>query len=201
MPETVELRDARALRAVAHPLRLSLIALLRIEGPLTATQAARRLGTTPQLCTFHLGQLAKHGLVEDAGGGRGRERPWRATARATSWPNVAPGPEMAAATELLESLIADRYYQLIRAWIAHRAAESRQWQEAAQFGDSLLYLTPDELASLGRRIREFVEPYGTRNEHPEQRPEGARPVAFLHLAFPARIEDSTKPIAGNEERP
>src|SRR5512141_1506254 len=92
-PRGVELRDARSLRALAHPTRLKLVGLLRLKGPLTATQAARELGETPQRCTFHLGQLAKHGLVEEAGGGRGRERPWRATASFTNWPNVMPEAE------------------------------------------------------------------------------------------------------------
>jgi hypothetical protein len=39
---SLELTDPRALRAVAHPLRLRLVGLLRREGPLTATQAAER---------------------------------------------------------------------------------------------------------------------------------------------------------------
>src|SRR5919205_634619 len=93
----VELTDPRALRAVAHPLRLTLIGLLRREGPLTATQCGERVGQSPAACSFHLRQLAKYGLVEEAGGGRGRERPWRATAQYTSWPEVADDPELTAA--------------------------------------------------------------------------------------------------------
>src|ERR1700736_5177120 len=98
LPRQLQLTDPRALRAVAHPVRLQLVGLLRREGPLTATQAAERLRQSPASCSFHLRQLAKHGLVEEAGGGRGRERPWRATAMFTSWPNVADTPELAAAT-------------------------------------------------------------------------------------------------------
>ncbi|HYZ52738.1 MAG TPA: helix-turn-helix domain-containing protein [Streptosporangiaceae bacterium] len=67
------LTDPRALRALAHPIRVSLVGLLRREGPLTATQAGAMLGESPASCSFHLRQLAKYGLVEEAGGGRGRE--------------------------------------------------------------------------------------------------------------------------------
>ncbi|HWJ42006.1 MAG TPA: helix-turn-helix domain-containing protein, partial [Solirubrobacterales bacterium] len=70
---TVTLTDPRALRAMAHPTRLELIGLLRRGGPLTATRAARQIGESPASCSFHLRQLAKYGLVEEAGGGRGRE--------------------------------------------------------------------------------------------------------------------------------
>src|ERR1700750_867185 len=90
------LTDPRALRAMAHPIRLSLIGVLRREGPLTATQAGELIGERPASCSFHLRQLAKYGLVEEAGGGKGRERPWRATTLFTSWPDVAQGPEAAA---------------------------------------------------------------------------------------------------------
>src|ERR1051326_5509959 len=72
-----ELRDPQAFRALAHPLRLTLIELLTREGSLTATEAAELTGESPASCSFHFRQLAKYGFVEDAGGGHGRERPWR----------------------------------------------------------------------------------------------------------------------------
>src|SRR6266480_6150204 len=90
---TIELTDPRALRAVAHPTRLALIGLLRRRGPLTATRAGELIGESAASCSFHLRQLAKYGLVEEAGGGRGRERPWQATAMLTDVPAVADSPE------------------------------------------------------------------------------------------------------------
>ncbi|MGH3175522.1 MAG: winged helix-turn-helix domain-containing protein, partial [Streptosporangiaceae bacterium] len=79
------LTDPRALRAYAHPVRMALVGLLRTEGPLTATRAAELLGESSGTCSFHLRQLAKYGLVEEAGGGTGREKPWRATTTSTAW--------------------------------------------------------------------------------------------------------------------
>src|SRR3984885_15977455 len=71
------LTDARALRAYAHPVRMKLVGLLRTEGPLTATRAGELLGESSGTTSFHLRQLAKYGLVEEAGGGTGRQKPWR----------------------------------------------------------------------------------------------------------------------------
>ena len=183
-PRSVELTDPRALRAIAHPVRLSLIALLRREGPLTATQAGDRIGESPANCSFHLRQLAKHGLVEEAGGGRGRSRPWRATAQFTSWPAIADDPELAAASQLLETIVAERYFERLMRWIARRADEPAAWQEAAVFGDATLYLTADELTALGRQLDMLSERYFARTENPALRPDGARLVTFLKLAFP-----------------
>src|ERR1700683_2068981 len=78
------LTDPRALRAYAHPVRLKLVALLRTEGPLTATRAGELLGESSGTCSFHLRQLAKYGLVEEAGGGTGREKPGRGATPATA---------------------------------------------------------------------------------------------------------------------
>src|SRR6202034_1371981 len=83
------LTDARALRAYAHPVRMKLVGLLRTEGPLTATRAGELLGESSGTCSFHLRQLAKYGLVEEAGGGTGRQKPWRATTTSTDWNAVA----------------------------------------------------------------------------------------------------------------
>jgi DNA-binding transcriptional ArsR family regulator len=190
-PRSVELRDARALRALAHPTRLKLVGLLRLQGPLTATQAARELGETPQRCTFHLGQLAKYGLVEEAGGGRGRERPWRATAFFTSWPNVMTEQEAAAAGQLLESVVAELHFEAVMGWIERKDEEPQEWQEAAQLNDTVLYLTPGELEELGRDIWSLFEPYMARGERADVRPEGARPVTILNLAYPRSASTET----------
>jgi len=180
----LELTDPRALRALAHPVRLALVGLLRREGPLTATQAAELLGESPASCSFHLRQLAKYGLVEEAGGGRGRERPWRATALFTGLPNVARSPELAAASELLSSAVAELYFDRLMRWIEKKAEEPREWQHAAIWGDTGLYVTPEELARLDGDLQALVEPYLERIANRELRPPDSRLVMFICLAFP-----------------
>src|SRR6202142_1214532 len=145
------LTDPRALRALAHPTRLALIGLLRRDGPMTATRAAELLGESSASMSFHLRQLAKYGLVEEAGGGKGRERPWRAPAMFTNLPDVAENPDLAIATELLSSVIAERYFEDVMRWLEVRQAEPEEWQRVAQFGDTHLYLTTDELAAPGEQ--------------------------------------------------
>ncbi|HEY3954248.1 MAG TPA: helix-turn-helix domain-containing protein [Streptosporangiaceae bacterium] len=181
------LTDPRALRAMAHPTRLSLIGVLRREGALTATQAAELIGESPASCSFHLRQLAKYGLVEEAGGGRGRERPWRATTMFTSWPDVAEGPAATAASRMLGSVLAERYFDALRRWLDGKPDEPQEWQQAAQFGDTMLYVTPDELAALRVETDAMMDRFIERQTHPELRPPGARRVTYLHLAFPGDL--------------
>jgi predicted transcriptional regulator len=178
------LTDPKALRAVAHPTRLALLGLLRSEGPLTATRAGELLGESSASCSFHLRQLAKYGLVVEAGGGQGRQRPWKATALFTSVPEIADSPELEAASDLFRSVVAESYFEKTMRWLDARPDEPEQWQRAAHFGDTLLYLTAAELAELGEQLHALIDGYVDRLLSPELRPPDARLVSYIHLAFP-----------------
>ena len=181
---TVQLTNPRALRALAHPIRLELISLLRRGGPLTATQAGERIGESPSSCSFHLRQLAKYGLVEEAGGGHGRERPWRATAISTEWAARGSDDEADAATAMLSRVVIERYFESALEWLDRRDTEGSEWVDAAAISDALVYMTPAELRELDGGIRALLEPYLTRLEAREPPQEGARPVSVIALAFP-----------------
>lgn len=182
--KTIRLTDPRALRAYAHPIRLALVGALRREGPLTATRAGELLGQSPASCSFHLRQLAKYGIVEEAGRTGGRERPWRATALYTKVPRIAGTPQQAEASHLLYRVLAERYFDQVMRWLAARSTEPRRWQNAAHFGDDMLYLTAEELAELRRRIDALLKSYRPRTVERARRPPGARRVTLLRLAFP-----------------
>jgi DNA-binding transcriptional ArsR family regulator len=182
------LTDPKALRALAHPIRLRLVGLLRIHGQLTATQASEILGESSASCSFHLRQLAKYGLVEEAGGGQRRERPWRATAMFTDWPDVTDDPKVADAADLLTGVIAEQWFEHVMRWIEARSDEPDEWQQAAIFTDSALYVTASELTDLNKRIRELSDLYLDRLERPELRPPDARLVTFVRIAHPIVLQ-------------
>lgn len=190
------LTDPKALRALAHPIRLRLVGLLRVHGQLTATQASQLTGESSASCSFHLRQLAKYGLVEEAGGGQGRERPWRATAMFTDWPDVAEDPKVAEATDMLTGVIAEQWFEHLMRWIEARQDEPDEWQQAAHFGDFVLYVTAGELAELDQRIRDLLDAYLDRQVRQELRPPGARLVTFLRVAHPF----VGLPLPGSEEK-
>lgn len=168
---------------------MALVGLLRRDGPQTATQAAGAIGESVASCSFHLRQLAKYGLVEEAGGGRGREKPWRATAMFTSWDTDPADPAAASAAQGLELAVAERHFELAARWVQTSAQESAEWQEAARFGDYQLRLTAAELLELNNRIQDLVHPYLEGPDGARRHARDARPVALLHLAFPSDTTD------------
>ncbi|GHA68949.1 helix-turn-helix domain-containing protein [Streptomyces termitum] len=182
-PHSVRLTDPRALRAYAHPLRLTLVGLLRRYGPCTATRAAELTGESVASCSYHLRILAKYGLVEEAPGGRGREKPWRATARYTEWPGHSDDPAVAQAADELNVAVAERWFGRLAQAVESRTDVPKEWREAELFGDALLYVTPAELAELGERITELLRPYTEREGAPARRPADTMPVSFLQIAY------------------
>ncbi|MDR7274052.1 ArsR/SmtB family transcription factor [Catenuloplanes atrovinosus] len=176
----LHLNDPRALRAYAHPLRLSLVGLLRRNGPMTATQCAAELGENVPNCSFHLRQLAKYGVVERVPGADARERPWRATATMTSWSDDSDDPEMRAAADQLNAAILAQYVRRAEAYLAVRDTEPVEWRQAAGFGDTMIYVTAEELADVVARVEEVLAPYTDG----AARAEGSRRVTMVQLAIP-----------------
>lgn len=74
--------DARMLRALAHPARITVLHHLFAGEVLTATEFAQIAGLTASAMSYHLRALEKQGLIGRAEpAGDGRERPWRAVGR------------------------------------------------------------------------------------------------------------------------
>lgn len=188
VPDTVELTDPRALRALAHPTRLKLVALLRRRGPMTATQAGQSIGQSAASCSFHLRQLAKWGLVEEAGGGKGRERPWKASARSTSW--KVTSPDLAEPSAMLSALVVEHQLDALSRALGALPSEPSAWQRAYQLDDTQLELTPEQLEELGTRVWGLVKSYEREAGRRSGAAQGARRVSIFFAGFPTPEGDA-----------
>ncbi|MFF0344996.1 ArsR/SmtB family transcription factor [Kribbella sp. NPDC004875] len=177
------LNDPLAIRAMAHPVRLDLQSLLGREGPMTAADAARRLGISQALASHHLRQLAKYDFVEPAPGKDNRERPWRLVSTSQSWRDAAATPEGAAAADVLEQLLAERALDSLSRWQQQRPNEGVEWRDNTGIGQSGFYLTADELTELVTEIDALLQRW--IDERPiddkSTRPPGSRYVAVTQI--------------------
>ncbi|ROS79116.1 transcriptional regulator [Cellulomonas sp. PhB143] len=176
-----DVTDPRELRALAHPLRFALIDLLQ-EGPLTATQCAERLGESPASCSYHLRQLARYGHVRPAGGGQGRERPWRVREEGIRWDESSPSGR--AAGRALGDAVDEFRFESWRRYRAGDAAEPQEWRRAAGSTDIVAWLTPVELNELEQTLYDFFARFRDRAEDAGARPDTARLVRFFAYAYP-----------------
>jgi DNA-binding transcriptional ArsR family regulator len=185
--------DSDALKALAHPVRLALLETLVTEGPMTATQAAGRVGSSPSNCSWHLRKLAEHGFVREARGHTGRNRPWQAVSQGLDWgePDDAGSDDAAdrIAAEALTDLLVEREVQRLRAAQASRETEPAAWQEVTGLASAMLWLTAEEAADLRRELADLLqartERSAQRAAHPETRPEDARLVSLVGWLVPS----------------
>ena len=84
MAEDQYIHDPRVLRAIAHPVRNRILGEIEAGGPVRAADVARELEIPANQASFHLRQLAKYGLVEEAPGEARdrRDRVWKLTREA-----------------------------------------------------------------------------------------------------------------------
>ena len=180
----MQITDPKAIRALAHPLRLDLLQLLGAGGPATAAECGRILDASQASCSFHLRQLAKYGLVTDAGPGPDRrERRWqvldpRLTVR------VAPGGDQAVRRRI-EQLVVEREMQAILDYSQRPGGPSPQWLHKAGILTGMAVLSPDEAADIKEKWIALLAPYVARaRESGGELKPGQRHVRYFMAATP-----------------
>jgi predicted ArsR family transcriptional regulator len=177
--QSSEIRDPKALRALAHPLRWRLIDVLGTEGQATATRCAAVLRESVASCSYHLNTLAKYGFVEVSPGGQGREKPWRLTDMRQSWAADADSVEGGLAADLVsETFIKVELERLIQ-WQRRRKIEPEPWRKATVTSGVTSFLTADELRELSGALNDLASRYVDRLEDRSLVPSDARPVRIF----------------------
>jgi DNA-binding transcriptional ArsR family regulator len=200
--EPLTLEDPRAMRALAHPVRLAILDYLRAAGPATATECAEAVGESPSACSYHLRTLARWGFVEEVPGNDRRARPWRRLSRRIAWSSAAAGtPEQAAAgREMLDATLAHDEHT-VATYLANEARVDPAWRASAVFLGRTLTATPEEIAELTRAVEQLLDRYA--GDPSGSRPRGAASVRVMFRAVPlvpdllgsrpAPAEESTSP--------
>ena len=181
----LQITDPKTMRALAHPLRVALIeAIGMAEGQtLTATQASELLGESPANCAFHLRTLAKYGFVEEAGGGRGRERPWRRRYSSFGFSPPWQTEESRLALEAVGSVWLNRWLDRLRDRLLRMVNHPAKWQAAAIASQWTLYLTAQEARELDQALREPLKAFDDRLDNPSKRPAGSLPYEVLLFGY------------------
>lgn len=192
MPDSPRpIRDPAALRALAHQVRLKILEALAVHGPATATELADRVDESPANCSWHLRQLARYGFIEETGGGTGRQRPWRIVPGGNTWADrdEPDDRELARAGDATTEVLLDWEYAALRRWLAGRRTAPAAWRDAAFLGQTIAFLTPEELTGLGEELRAILLRHQDRLADPTLRPPGARPVRLVAWSTPDLDEE------------
>jgi len=180
------LTDPRAIKALAHPARLTVLDVLGDGAEMTATECAQAAGVSPSAMSYHLRALEKWGFVERAAGSSdGRERPWRALGGSWRIEDV-PDRVAATATSAVVSAMLDRLRNDVTAWFAREHEQPKEWRDVAAVENSNLWLTPAEAEELQDLYRDFVERH--RGRSATDHPAGARRVRASRVLIPVQFD-------------
>ena len=181
--DMVMLRETAAIKALAHPARLVILDELTPDNELTATEIAEVAGLTPSAMSYHLRQLARWKILEEAESSDGRERRWKLRKGGWAVEPAHPVASMAAETTLVTRML-DRQRDDVLRWFAAQADEPREWIDATSMITSYLWLTSQEVIELNNLLQERIDTFRGRSDG-EVRPEGARRVQLSFIAVPA----------------
>ena len=184
----LEISDPKAMRALAHPVRLAILERLQRHGPATASRLSPHVGATPSVTSWHLRHLAGFGLVRDAEGGTDRrERRWAAAARGFRF-EMPDDEEGRSAARVLTGEMFARNAELPLRWLMDTAPGLEpEWNRTARANNTRIVVTADELAALQDAFEALIAPYVVRE--PDRRPADARGVRLLMYALPEGAGD------------
>ena len=179
--------SADALKALAHPLRVSILDELSMYGPLTASGLGERLGESSGATSYHLRQLEKHGLVHEVTDkGSARERWWARRPGSLSTPMPYEFP--AGSAERLATQLIENEWNRTREANFHSFVEEGpnvfddEWLRASTADTINLRLTAEQLNSLVLDIDAVLARY--IDAYRATPSDGSRPIQVHLNAFP-----------------
>jgi DNA-binding transcriptional ArsR family regulator len=184
----LRLTDPPAIHALAHPVRIAILDILRDREIATATDCAARVDESVQSCAYHLRTLAKWGLVEEAPGPDGRERPWRLRVSGFSMPKLqAASSQFDAAWAELRSQLVARDIDLLRRYLEDQGSFTNEEHRASTLRNVTLHATAHELERLADEVSALMAPY--RRQAKAERPKGAERVHAVFWLIPHKNAD------------
>jgi DNA-binding transcriptional ArsR family regulator len=185
--DEVVLSDPKALRALAHPARLTIVDELYQGTERTASELAELTGLTPSAMSYHLRALERWGIVERAETrDDARERPWRAAGRGLTVSSSQPGAD--AATEMIVTQALTHLGDALRRWAANEARETPGWRGIGTMNHSYLWLDEAEAAAYKSELNELLEKH-VAGRNAAKHPPGTRRVLTVLAVVPEVADD------------
>ncbi|MBX4957359.1 ArsR/SmtB family transcription factor [Rhizobium lentis] len=148
--------DPTALKALAHPVRLRMLGMLRVDGPATATQLAVRLGLNSGATSYHLRQLAQYGFIEEAPHVSRRDRWWRASHELTTvLPSEAAGEALDLDIAFNQAALSLQVGQMQQA-LEEYAELPAEWRKATAADDVIIPMTAAQAEALTKRLTDLI---------------------------------------------
>jgi len=186
--QPTSITDPRALRAMAHPVRLRILEELETRRSARAADIAKALDIPANQASFHLRQLAKYDFVEEAPeeARDGRDRVWRVVhgVLQIDAPALLETSAGRAALATLKRSMAEQIQLMLE-----RSARRRPGDDTGHFSESwsTLRLTDEEARTLRDELADVVERWTERSR--DSTDPDARMYSLVRLLQPSDVSD------------
>ncbi len=181
--------DARALKALAHPLRVRIYDIVTQHGPQTASTLAEMTGESTGATSYHLRALARYDLLREAEGlGAGRERWWerpRGPVALTN-PEAMKTPAGRAASQVVMTEFLERRHRQLMQYVTHTMAGGIPDPDTTLIATSTLSLTLAQRAELIGELQSVIDRFARQYAH--QSDPSAEPTNIRADVFPLEKE-------------
>ena len=184
LPEdaAVTVTSADTLRAMASPIRMRILGTLRVNGEQTVGSISEQLGEAPGAISYHLGQLARVGLVEKVRSPDGDRRKswWKACQTAVRLGNSEEknSADKAKAMDLFRRSAALSYEMAYERFLDRLPELPREWADSCTSDDHVL-----NLRSMIEELNEVVRRWQIKAGMHGDDELGVEPVALILQAF------------------
>ena len=191
MAEDLQIHDPRVLRAIAHPVRTAILGEIEAGGPVRAADVAEALDIPANQASFHLRQLAKYGLVEEApeAARDKRDRVWKLTGSGLSanLKDLEDQPGGRAAVEV--------FRRSTGAWAHHlidlALGGSEEPDTLRAMTNQSVRLTRDEADQLRQQLATVVEGWADRTRGRDDVDRRTYVVMQVLLPYPRPVGEET----------
>lgn len=181
--EVTVISDESTLRTLANPLRMRILALLRVRGELNVGEICDILQLASGSVSYHLRTLSKAGLAEKVEHAEdGRRSWWKATSWAMTPPVADEQQDDRSVGEYLKA-VSNTYREIYNRYLEVREQEPSQWQDASMNEDRALCLSAEELSAMNAELDAVAQRWQNISHGREESCEFRR-VALIIQSFP-----------------
>lgn len=190
--------DPRALKALAHPMRMRLIGELATRGACRAVDLAKSLDEPANSVSFHLRQLARYGLViEDFEHGTDRRERWWRTPSAQGFivdlDELRKLPGGPLAVGVFQQVTEGAAHALVS--VAFSRIDTPEDAARSWVNDFGLHLSREEVGEYLDEQWEFIMRWMKRSRDLSQSADGVERHTYYSMMFGAPVDE----VLGAEE--
>lgn len=197
--------DPKAVPVVTHPVRMRLLGELAGRGTARVVDLATAVGEPANSVSFHLRQLAKHGLIEEdpERGTDGRERWWRLTSERGFEIDLDAMLQLdggETAVGVVRRVAEDHLLALYRASQETPApVDGAAGQARALNDDFALRLSDVELQQLRRELAELLDRWTDTSRALADSDDGQERHSYYGVVLAALVHDIDSTSSGSHQ--